>query len=566
MSIRIALTGPPEFYTNLDIISGRVVLSLARPEQVGAIVVKLEGESRTALGVPRNGPANSPVEGRVPEPGGDVVHENHKILYRVSQVFPDTSAAAPAAPVTLAQGQYEFPFKFKMPINNACSNPALMARIGGVGGPGGYGSGPSLSWLGGIRVMNGSKQLMYRHVTRTLPPSFTGFPREAEIRYFIKVTVQRPGLLRENWRYQIGFKFLPIEPPRPPVTSQEAYARRPFKFQPSSPAPDNGKKRRPGLFASFSSSSRASSSMSVPTAPAHPVSVSADPSALQAGLAPSIEVSAQLPHPIILTCNKPIPLRVIAKKLAPSSELVYLTSLQINLIGITDIRSHNLINTETSQWVVVSRTNLSIPMCEANSPMGTELVLPNDLWRTTPLPNTVMPSFVTCNLKREYKLELKVGVSWGLPPKPPALGKGKSPARFPPQLFLPLFFSSVVIFSGMAPPPELLQAVSTKPRPGHQQAPPMTQNVPEKRRPNLPPRTGQEGAVYPPELGHDPHLGSTAAEAVGAGEPPYDDAPPSYDEAMAEAVAGPAFPPGQERPAYSGVTNENAPLTIPEKS
>ncbi|KAL1835251.1 hypothetical protein VTK73DRAFT_5922 [Phialemonium thermophilum] len=45
----------------------------------------------------------------------------------------------------------------------------------------------------------------------------------------------------------------------------------------------------------------------------------------------------------------------------------------------------------------------------------------------------------------------------------------------------------------------------------------------------------------------------------------HDDAPPSYDEAMAEMMTGPVVPDGSSRPAYSGVTNENAPSTIPEK-
>jgi len=52
MSIRIALNNQPEFYTNLDFISGRVILGINRNEQIGSIVVKLEGESGTALQAP----------------------------------------------------------------------------------------------------------------------------------------------------------------------------------------------------------------------------------------------------------------------------------------------------------------------------------------------------------------------------------------------------------------------------------------------------------------------------------------------------------------------------------
>ena len=58
--------------------------------------------------------------------------------------------------------------------------------------------------------------------------------------------------------------------------------------------------------------------------------------------------------------------------------------------------------------------------------------------------------------------------------------------------------------------------------------------------------------LYPPQL------------APGEAEPPYDDAPPSYDEAMAEVMGGgPVIPDGAARPAYSGVTNENEPSTLP---
>lgn len=38
------------------------------------------------------------------------------------------------------------------------------------------------------------------HVKKTLPPSLSGFPGEAEIRYFVKVTVQRPSFFKENFR------------------------------------------------------------------------------------------------------------------------------------------------------------------------------------------------------------------------------------------------------------------------------------------------------------------------------------------------------------------------------
>ena len=39
-----------------------------------------------------------------------------------------------------------------------------------------------------------------RHVKRPLPPSLTGFPGLAEIRYFVKATAQRAAFYKENFR------------------------------------------------------------------------------------------------------------------------------------------------------------------------------------------------------------------------------------------------------------------------------------------------------------------------------------------------------------------------------
>ncbi|KAH8911703.1 hypothetical protein BR93DRAFT_932840 [Coniochaeta sp. PMI_546] len=584
MSLRIALDNAPEFYTNLDIIQGRIVLGLTRHEQVGAIIVKLEGESRTALAVP----ANDPNGGQTTSASsGNVVHENHKILYKVDQVFPDKNAPPLIGPIILAPGQHQYPFRFKVPFNNACSDPTAMARIGGLAGQGGFASGPGIFGLGGIRVMDGSKQLLYSHVTKTLPPSFTGFPRQAEIRYYIKVTIQRPGLFKENWRYQIGFKFLPIEPPRPPKTNQEAYARRPFTFRPRSPASQLSQQgKRSSFFAGWRSNSNPNLHESYATssigANGKLQAPSSQPPTPQGSIPPSIEMSARLPHPSILTCNKPIDLRLIAKKLAPANEEVYLTSVQIDLIGSTVVRCQDLVNTEITKWVVVSRHGLSILVSNPGDAVGTEVVVPDSLWRDAPLPNTVMPSFVTCNLSRDYQLEVKIGLSWGKPvPQSSNMFKSKTQqGPIPQMLHLPLHFSTIEVYSGIAPPPQLVEAMrhqgssssssarpsqpaarppsaSAAPRPLRPQPQPQPPHQPA-RPPRMPPRpTPQQAAALQAAAAHDPLYPPQLAP--GQTEPAYDDAPPSYDEAMAEEMAGTVG----DRPAYSGVTNENAPSTIP---
>ncbi|KAI3326070.1 hypothetical protein HD806DRAFT_489127 [Xylariaceae sp. AK1471] len=510
MSIRIALDKPPDFYTNLDFISGRVILALRRPETIGNIIVKLEGESRTAL------PFQPERRNEHYSAAGNLVTENHKILYRVFQVYPDDRLA-----LLLQPGQHEFKFNFKVPLNNICHDARAISALMGVGGVGGVGNAGILG-TGGFRTMDGAKQLMLAHVKTTLPPSLTGFPQEAEIRYYIKVTIQRPGIFKENWRYQVGFKFLPVEPPRPNSPKQEAFARRPFAFKPGTPLPT-----RRSFFGNKPTNARDGAGQTPP----------------------SIEMCARLPFPSILTCNEPIPLRILSKKLAPAQEQVYLTALEVALVGYTHIRVANLEKVERTTWIVVSALNLSIALGSPTDPVDTEFEIPNTLWAAQRLPNTIAPSFKTCNLARRYELELKLSLSWG------SLGSGKSSGLLPQVVSLPLTLSKIEVFSGIKPPAQLIQTATTSFSATSTSANTSNNANGTGPTPRPPPRPSANGGppiptrpsdpLYPPQLGPD-------------NVPAYDDAPPSYDEAMAESLAGPS-----ERPAYSGVTAENAPSTMP---
>ena len=54
MSALIQLDRSDNHFTNLDIISGKVILNLPSETSIGGIQVKLEGESKTRLSGPRN--------------------------------------------------------------------------------------------------------------------------------------------------------------------------------------------------------------------------------------------------------------------------------------------------------------------------------------------------------------------------------------------------------------------------------------------------------------------------------------------------------------------------------
>lgn len=300
-----------------------------------------------------------------------IATENHKILYKIAQVFPSSAQGmgGMGQAYMLRAGKHEYPFRMKIPFNNGCSDPQSQQQIGGFGGFG----------------LSGLQQMQYRHVKRTLPPSLTGFPGEAEIRYYVKVTVQRPSIFKENRRSAIGFRFMPIEPPRPPKTSNESYARRPFQFT-----------------AGLASYAKKSSMFKK-----KPTQLSET--------APQGEVDARLPSPVILTCNEPLPLRLLVRKLNESREQVFLVSLQVQLFGSTEVRALDIARTETSTWVLMSLMGLSIPIGSPTDALRSETVLDAGLWDRIPLPNTVAPSFHTCNLTRKYELEVRVGLGYGVP-------------------------------------------------------------------------------------------------------------------------------------------------------
>ena len=321
-----------------------------------------------------------------------------------------------------------------------------------------------------------------------------GFPGEAEIRYFVKVTVNRPSIFKENPRAMLLFNFFPIEPPRPPVSGSEIYARQKHDFA-ALPDSDGAKAKMKGLF-------KRNSISAAPTSPLEGLSVSID---------------ARLPEPTILTCNSDVPLRIIVKRLNQHKDMIHLHSLQIALIGSTKIRAHDVFRTETTSWIIMSKANLGIPVGALSDPVGTESVLDDAPWRGQTIPNTVAPSFETCNVERSYQLDVRVGLNC----------HGQ-------HIVLPLRLNTLV-YSGIAPPQEVLDRMAqTKPSITRPAAVAKHQSVQVPGR-----RTSELGANQVPPTPIE-ESGSLAAALPSQSVPTstlneseYADAPPSYEDAIA---------------------------------
>jgi hypothetical protein len=191
-----------------------------------------------------------------------------------------------------------------------------------------------------------------------------------------------------------GFSFVPIEPPRAP-TDGETYARRQHQFLLDSQPPPLPARQGSGFVEKLK---RTPSVPTTPTIPPPPARLSID---------------ARLPNPATLTCGQDIPLKILIKQLSERSEPLHLQTLQIELVGHTRVRAHEIVRTETNSWVIFSGSNLNMPIGDPSDVEGTETEVSKEFWYGHKLPDTVAPSFVTCNISRTYELVISVGLAYG---------------------------------------------------------------------------------------------------------------------------------------------------------
>ncbi|KAF3032658.1 hypothetical protein E8E12_003478 [Didymella heteroderae] len=425
------------------------------------------------------------------------VLEVHKVLYKTQVVWPanmtqDDLLTNNKTGFTMQAGNFEYPFQFKIPLNTSCHAQQATAPLSNI------------SFANTIPEF---AKTPTQHIKSTLPPSLTGFPGEAEIRYFVKVTVNRPSLFKENPRAIANFTMLPIEPPRPERQDGEAYARRQHQFLENAPSVAAGKK--PGLF-------DRKSSTSVPTSPT------------SSGPPPRVSLDARLPNPAILTANQDMPLRVLMKNMSPRTKNVYLQMLQIELIGYTKVRAHEVARTESNSWILCSFSNMAIPLGAPTDAVETEVPINPEYWSDKPIPNTVPPTFQTCNLSRFYELEVRVGIGYG------SYKQGED------QLVVLPLRLPVKVYSGIAPPKALLESALTGEagKTANLGVPPPAQGP---HMPSMPTHTGFGGPSTSPNATHRPQSESFEAP------------PPTYEEAV-----------GQDLPPINGYRGTYQPPPVPE--
>ena len=229
------------------------------------------------------------------------------------------------------------------------------------------------------------------------------------------------------------------------------------------------------------------------------------------------QVDARLPNPPIITCNEPLPLRILVHRLDSASTSIYLSMLQVELIATTHVRARDLKRAEVTSWIIMSQANMDMPLGDFTNKEAKEWKIPSYLWDKLPLPNTVAPTFETCNLSRKYELEVRVGLTHGM-------ATGLRPELIVLPLRLP-----VKVFSGIAPPASLLDALANQsllPSQTLHDTQTCYDSVQGKYpAPSSPSSPTAPDQTFPARFG-------SSSQVIDPEEPP----PPSYEDAMAEDI------------------------------
>ena len=204
----------------------------------------------------------------------------------------------------------------------------------------------------------------------------------------------------------------------------------------------------------------------------------------------TVTFEARLPNPPIIVPTEPIPLTFILRREGEQNGgVVYVRSVQI-MLGITTYIAAQGFRRELGYLQPLMQLgDLNLTLAANKSEMSFN---PGDLLQTghaakgLVVPDTIPPTFRTCNIARKYTMVLQLGVS-------------AHPSQRPEMIQLN---TEIHIFSGFKPPPGLL-STAHPPRP-------------------------------PPQAPARPAQGEDGAEAV-----PVADLP-TYDEAVAEGLASPA--------------------------
>ncbi|KAL4940395.1 hypothetical protein BDV06DRAFT_196715 [Aspergillus oleicola] len=139
----------------------------------------------------------------------------------------------------------------------------------------------------------------------------------------------------------------------------------------------------------------------------------------------AFEVKATLLNGPVLTQGQPIPLAVEINgtKTTPSSRLYHsdasLHDFQSMLLETTELSARGAIETNRRSIIVQTVSNLREPFLptstlESDQASTSRAALNHNLWTRHDVPDSLSPTFGTCNISRRYILNIRLGIQFGV--------------------------------------------------------------------------------------------------------------------------------------------------------
>jgi hypothetical protein len=124
-------------------------------------------------------------------------------------------------------------------------------------------------------------------------------------------------------------------------------------------------------------------------------------------------IDARIPNPPILVCGSTVPLRILITQQTPRQNPLFLQTLQVEIIATTHIRADEFQSSKTTSWVLTSVSNLHLTIGNVSDPAGTSNEIDKSYWANYRLPDSICPTFTTCNFRRSYELVATLGLTYG---------------------------------------------------------------------------------------------------------------------------------------------------------
>ncbi|KAL4929537.1 uncharacterized protein BDV17DRAFT_261141 [Aspergillus undulatus] len=375
IDVRIHLCRQPPAYGAGDEIAGNVVLACGSQVDISSISIKLSGLATSRV-----------QSGRLTE--------SHQLCKITEQLFPPTKCSTSFTPraVTVPPGEHVFPFSIKFPQAAQCHRSTASS-------------------------CEQRKSHLHTQLQRGLPPSTGGSRSPDEVKYVLETTVRQDGLIRATKRATRDISLTTNSTTIAPTgRDPQSVTKHIICSAGPDPGPDPDEDEDTPV---------------PPYSQSYPYPYPHLPSRLPPSLLTSTStctIKATLLDGPFLVRGHPIPLAVEMTRAKTTSNSnptprhyaheAMLHDFQSMLLETTDIRARGVTESATRPVVVQTMANFREPFVpvEASSGCvpGCERMLRLDgrLWSQYTVPDSLSPSFETCNLARRYKLEIRLGIQF----------------------------------------------------------------------------------------------------------------------------------------------------------